>query len=177
MFGSRSQAKDGLETDGAAKLRTRPNPSYRSRSKCQRQRPGPAKRVGSGLRSQIGPLARRGIPGCLRSAPEHERRQHPINSKQCTAHSVCAVVNHPSRQKGKNLLAAWLSGIPPHWRLRRCAVRIESTAPCSFLLSDSRGDSRGGPPIVNGEIKFRTGPQMMSKSTHPVSTAAWIAAP
>ena len=43
----------------------------RSRPKCQRQRPDPAKGVGSGLRSQIGPLARRGIPGCLRSAPEH----------------------------------------------------------------------------------------------------------
>ena len=27
----------------------------RSRSKCQRQRPDPAKRVGSGLRSRIGP--------------------------------------------------------------------------------------------------------------------------
>ena len=39
--------------------------------------PRPRKRVGSGLRSQIGPLARRGIPGCLRSAP---REQYTINS-------------------------------------------------------------------------------------------------
>ena len=34
----------------------------RSRSKRQRKRPDPAKRVGLGLRSQIGPLARRGSP-------------------------------------------------------------------------------------------------------------------
>jgi len=31
----------------------------------------------SGLRSLIGPLARRGIPGCLGSAPEHERASTP----------------------------------------------------------------------------------------------------
>ena len=39
-----------------------------------RQRPDPVKRVGSGLRSQIGPLARRGIPGCLRSEHGSELR-------------------------------------------------------------------------------------------------------
>ena len=47
------------------------------RSKSRWQRPDPAKRIGSGLRSQFGPLARRGIPGYLRSAPEHGRASTP----------------------------------------------------------------------------------------------------
>ena len=67
------------EAHGGTWFRT-PSPNCRAEP-FKRQRPDPVKRVGSGLRSQIGPLARRGIPGCLISAPEHERvrLQHSPN--------------------------------------------------------------------------------------------------
>ena len=64
--------------------------------------PTPQKGVGSGLRSQIGPLARRGIPGCLRSALEHERASTPPTQSESPTCMPAGVVGGVSERTREN---------------------------------------------------------------------------
>ena len=77
--------------------------------------PDPAKKVDLWLRSQIGPLVRRGIPGCLRSAPEHGQASTPptqSESPTCVPAGVVGCVSECTRENtqycipiGKDLMS------------------------------------------------------------------------